>query len=114
MTPVEQERIRKHVGFRDDPGVSWRFLGRVQGDLALFATEAGVVLLHCRAAYERVRLEQVEDALVDEKPAESQALLIPEPVELDGVEVGILERILQDLRSQGYGIEEFGRNFYPS
>jgi DNA mismatch repair protein MutL len=84
----------------------------VQGDLALFATDAGVVVLHCRAAYERVRLEQVEDALVDEKPAESQALLIPEPIELDGVEAGILGETLRELLDQGFVIEEFGRNFY--
>ena len=108
----ETEPIRKHVGFRDEPGVAWRFLGRVQGDLALFATDAGVVVLHCRAAYERVRLEQVEDALVDEKPAESQALLIPEPIELDGVEAGILGETLRELLDQGFVIEEFGRNFY--
>ena len=109
---LEPERIRKRVGFRDDPGVAWRFLGRVQGDLALFATNAGVVVLHCRAAYERVRLEQVEDALVDGKPAESQTLLIPEPIELDGLEAGILEGTLKELRGQGFTIEEFGRNFY--
>ena len=108
----EVEDVRKRVGFRDDPGVVWRFLGRVQGDLVLFSTNAGVVALHCRAAYERVRLEQVEDALASGKSAESQTLLIPEPIELDGVESGILESALPELSQQGFAIEEFGRNFY--
>jgi len=108
----EKEELRKRVGFRDDPGVVWRFLGRVQGDLVLFSTDAGVVAFHCRAAYERVRLEQVEDALALGKSAESQTLLIPEPIELDGVESGILESALPELSNQGFAIEEFGRNFY--
>jgi DNA mismatch repair protein MutL len=108
----EEEELRKRVGFRDDPGVAWRFLGRVQGDLVLFSTDAGVVAFHCRAAYERVRLEQVEDALALGKSAESQTLLIPEPIELDGVEAGILESALPELSNQGFAIEEFGRNFY--
>jgi DNA mismatch repair protein MutL len=108
----EEEELRKRVGFRDDPGVVWRFLGRVQGDLVLFSTDAGVVAFHCRAAYERVRLEQVEDALALGKSAESQTLLIPEPIELDGVEAGILESVLPELSNQGFAIEEFGRNFY--
>ncbi|MBC8347597.1 MAG: DNA mismatch repair protein MutL, partial [Verrucomicrobia bacterium] len=106
------EEVRKRVGFRDDLGVAWRFLGRVQGDLVLFSTDAGVVAFHCRAAYERVRLEQVEDALALGKSAESQILLIPEPIELDGVEAGILESALPELNNQGFAIEEFGRNFY--
>ena len=109
---AEEEELRKRVGFRDDPGVVWRFLGRVQGDLVLFSTDAGVVAFHCRAAYERVRLEQVEDALALGKSAESQTLLIPEPIELDGVESGILESALPELNNQGFAIEEFGRNFY--
>jgi DNA mismatch repair protein MutL len=114
--PLEEkpgaEEVRKRVGFRDDPGVVWRFLGRVQGDLVLFSTDAGVVAFHCRAAYERVRLEQVEDALALGKSAERQTLLIPEPIELDGVEAGILESVLPELSNQGFAIEEFGRNFY--
>jgi DNA mismatch repair protein MutL len=106
------EQVRKIVGFRDDTGVAWRFLGRVQGDLVLFSTDAGVVAFHCRAAYERVRLEQVESALASGKSTESQILLIPEPIELDGVEAGILESALPELSNQGFAIEEFGRNFY--
>jgi DNA mismatch repair protein MutL len=108
----EAEEVRKRVGFRDDPGVAWRFLGRVQGDLVLFSTDAGVVAFHCRAAYERVRLEQVEEALALGKSTESQTLLIPEPIELDGVEAVILESALPELKNQGFEIEEFGRNFY--
>ncbi|MBU61310.1 MAG: DNA mismatch repair protein MutL [Opitutae bacterium] len=108
----EVEEVLKRVGFRDDPGVAWRFLGRVQGDLVLFSTDAGVIALHCRAAYERVRLEQVEDALALGNSVESQTLLIPEPIEVDGVEAGILESALPELSNQGFAIEEFGRNFY--
>jgi len=113
MAPVASpETFRRNVGLRDDVSAPWRLLGRAKGDLALFSTEAGVVAMHCRAAYERVRLEQVEDAMSGEKPVESQVLLMPEPVELDRHGEQVLKRILPELQAHGFAVEEFGRHFY--
>ena len=74
------------VGVRSDPTASWRLIDRAHGDLVLFSAPQGVVALHLRAAYERIRLEQLEDTLRDSSTASSQTLLLSEPLELDGVD----------------------------
>lgn len=103
---------RKLVGKRRDPGAEWKFLDLAHGDLVLFKTPHGIVALHIRAAYERVRFEQLEDSLKDVSHSASQSLLIPEPLELDGIDRSNLEASLAKLRQIGFALEEFGRNFY--
>ena len=90
----------------------WKFLDRPHGDMAIFSTPQGVVALHCRAAYERIRFEQLEDSLEGEGKSRTQALLLPESLELDGVEAALLEKGKEGLDKVGFAVEEFGRNFY--
>ena len=111
--PNDREILsRKWVGDRRDPTADWRFLDRSHGDLALFSTPNGMVALHLRAAFERVRFEQLEDSLKDSESAASQSLLLPEPIEFDGIDRSNLEASLPKLRHLGFVLEEFGRNFY--
>lgn len=100
------------VGGRSDPTASWRLIDRAHGDLVLFSAPQGVVALHLRAAYERIRLEQLEDTLRDSSTASSQTLLLSEPLELDGVDRKNLESNIERLQKLGFVMEEFGRNFY--
>jgi len=102
----------KLVGTRRDPASGWRFLGFLHGSLGLFFTSEGVVAVHIRAAYERVRLEQLEDGLRGNIQSYSQSLLISEPLELDGIDRSNLEASMKSLKKVGFLIEEFGRNFY--
>ena len=103
---------RKLVGGRQEPGAEWQFLDRSHGDLAIFSTPQGVVALHARAAYERIRFEQVEDSLRGADTSASQSLLLAEPLELDGIDSTNLRESLPKLRKLGFVLEEFGRNFY--
>ena len=100
------------VGTRRDLGAQWRLLDRMHGDLVIFSTRQGVVALHARAAYERVRLEQLEDNLRSRNACVSQSLLLPEALEFDGVDRANLEASADKLRELGFILEEFGRNFY--
>jgi len=103
---------RKLVGNRQEPGAEWQFLDRSHGDLAIFSTPQGVVALHARAAYERIRFEQLEDSLRGTDACVSQSLLLAEPLELDGIDSTNLRECLPKLRKLGFVLEEFGRNFY--
>ena len=103
---------RKLVGNRQEPGAEWQFLDRSHGDLAIFSTPQGVVALHARAAYERIRFEQLEDSLRGTDACVSQSLLLAEPLELDGIDSTNLRESLPMLRKLGFLLEEFGRNFY--
>lgn len=100
------------VGTRDAVGGIWRLLDQPHGDLALFATADGVVFLHARAAYERIVFEELEKSFRDEGNCGSQALLFPESLELDGIDLRNLKDNLDSLRSVGFSLEEFGRNFF--
>lgn len=103
---------RKPVGLQKEPLAQWRYLDRLHGDLVLFASPQGVVALHLEAAYERVRFEQLEDGFRNPEKIASQALLLPESLELDPVDAEQLKSCLSRLRELGFRVEEFGRNFY--
>ena len=102
----------KRVGPRDASTGIWRFLDQSHGDLAIFSTPDGVLFFHSRAAYDRVLYEQLEDAFQDSNKSDSQALLFPESLELDGIDQKNLVDSLDHLRSVGFELEEFGRNFF--
>ena len=42
---------------------SWRLIDSLKGGLGLFSTTEGLVAMHGRAAYERVRFEELQDCL---------------------------------------------------
>ena len=107
-----EEAASSSVGFRHRVDVDWKFLDRPHGDMAIFSTPQGVVALHCRAAYERIRFEQLEDSFEGEGSSRTQTLLLPESLELDGVDAALLEKGREELEKVGFSVEEFGRNFY--
>lgn len=108
----ESQTGLKRVGPRDASTGIWRFLDQSHGDLAIFSTPDGVLFFHSRAAYDRVLYEQLEDAFQDSNKSDSQALLFPESLELDGIDQKNLVDSLEHLRSVGFELEEFGRNFF--
>jgi DNA mismatch repair protein MutL len=108
----ESQTGLKRVGPRDASTGIWRFLDQSHGDLAIFSTPDGVLFFHARAAYDRVLYEQLEDAFKDSNKSDSQALLFPESLELDGIDQKNLVDSLDHLRSVGFELEEFGRNFF--
>lgn len=107
-----EEAASSPVGFRHRVDVDWKFLDRPHGDMAIFSTPQGVVALHCRAAYERIRFEQLEDSFEGEGNSRTQTLLLPESLELDGMDTALLEKGREGLEKVGFSVEEFGRNFY--
>ena len=110
---ASDEESSPFVGLRQDVSSSWRFIDRPHGDMAIFSTPQGMVAMHCRAAYERIRFEQLEASfLQDEKKIDLQSLLFPESLELDGIDSALLEKGKENLRKAGFALEEFGRNFY--
>ena len=100
------------VGLRDEFHATWRLVDHSHGDMALFITPQGVLVFHCRAAYERIRLEELEDSFSINHKTSSQVLLLSESIELSGAETGFLQECLPELSSIGFVIEEFGRNFF--
>lgn len=89
----------------------WRLVALLKKRYALFETNRGLLMLHIRHADQRVRFERI----CKEKQAAKipgQSLLIPHPVELEPLASEILKLQLDQLNTQGFHIEEFGRNIY--
>lgn len=89
----------------------WRFVGVAHGTYGIFETPSGVVWLHRRAAHERVWFERLETTFREGAVA-SQQLLLPVPLELDPVATAMLLDRLDFLHQHGFGVAEFGRNFF--
>jgi len=89
----------------------WKFVGTAHGVYGIFESPAGVVWLHRRAAHERVWFERLQAEFRKGEVA-SQQLLLPIPIELDPVASAMLLDRLSFLHEHGFGIEEFGRNFF--
>ena len=85
--------IKPVVGLRGDVNVTWRLVDHSHGEMAIFITPQGLVVFHCRSAYERIRFEELEDSFKKNKKVESQSLLLSESIELDGVESGFFTKI---------------------
>ena len=100
------------VSPRGEGLASWRLIDSLKGGLGLFSTTEGLVVMHGRAAYERVRFEELEDCLEGKVKYESQSLLLPENLELDSVDSNRLNQDSKELKRLGFEIEEFGRNFF--
>lgn len=93
------------------PRVEWRPAGRLPGSLALFATDAGLVVLDLRAAHERIVYERVMRRFA-EKRAVSQQLLLPPALEFEPLAGAALKDRLNFFAEAGFELEEFGRHLF--
>ncbi|NBX59858.1 MAG: DNA mismatch repair endonuclease MutL [Opitutaceae bacterium] len=91
--------------------LGWRFLGTAHSDYALWETPSGLMVLDRRAAHERVWFERLEMQFKQGAVA-SQRLLFAIPVEFDAIASALLTDQLAFLQRHGFGVAEFGRNFF--
>lgn len=82
--------------------------GQVAGTYIVAEAEDGLVLVDQHAAHERLVLERLRAAGAEEAVARSQALLIPEVVEMDETSCDRLEGAADSLARHGLAIERFG------
>ncbi|QYJ06006.1 DNA mismatch repair endonuclease MutL [Qipengyuania flava] len=82
--------------------------GQVANTYIVAEAQDGLVLVDQHAAHERLVLERLRAAGAEEAVARSQALLIPEVVELDETSCDRLEGAAEKLAELGLAIERFG------
>jgi len=90
---------------------SLRIVGQLHNTYLVCESEDGLVLVDQHAAHERVLFESLKDAY-SRSDVVSQGMLIPERLELDHREAGILDGLLKDLGQIGVHIEPFGGRTY--
>ena len=82
--------------------------GQVANTYIVAEAQDGLVLVDQHAAHERLVLERLKAAGAEDAVARSQALLIPEVVELDETSCDRLEEAADTLAGHGLAIERFG------
>ncbi|WP_067734671.1 DNA mismatch repair endonuclease MutL [Novosphingobium naphthalenivorans] len=82
--------------------------GQVSGTYIVAEADDGLVIVDQHAAHERLVLERLKAAGAEDAMARSQALLLPEVVELEETACDALEDKLEDLARFGLALERFG------
>ncbi len=91
----------------DTPWAYCRILGQI-GDLYVFMeTDDGYVVMDPHAAHERVLFDRFMSAFL-KKDVESQALLIPETIELMPTDAERVRENLDMFEAMGFGVSDFG------
>jgi DNA mismatch repair protein MutL len=91
--------------------VPLRMVGVIGKLYAVLESDRGLVLLDQHAAHERVLFEQMLRRL-EQGPAPSQRLLLPETVELSPRDAQFLREQLATLNRLGVGLSEFGERTF--
>lgn len=82
--------------------------GQVANTYIVAESADGLVLVDQHAAHERLVLERLKRSGADESAKRSQALLVPDVVEMDEVDCDRLEQASQGLARFGLSVERFG------
>ncbi|AKM10082.1 DNA mismatch repair endonuclease MutL [Croceicoccus naphthovorans] len=97
----------------EQPGDATTFpMGVARGQIALTyivaEAEGGLVIVDQHAAHERLTLERLRAAGAEDAMARSQALLMPDVVELDEADCDRIEEAADKLATLGLSVERFG------
>ena len=82
--------------------------GQVHGTYIVAQTGDGVVIVDQHAAHERLVYERMKSALATSRPVSTQALLLPEVVELDEAAAERLAARVDEFQALGLVLERFG------
>ena len=95
---------------RARPWQWFRYLAQSASGYLLIETDSGIVTINPHAARERIAYERLLSAT--EAAPMSQALLMPETVQLGPVDFARVCASLETIRAMGFQIEEFGRDTF--
>ena len=111
--PVETEFVLSDDGVRSKPWQWFKFLAQSASGYLLIETDSGIVTINPHAARERIAYEHLLDASQDSQTSQaSQALLIPETVQLSPVDAARIITALPTITAMGFQLEEFGRDTF--
>ncbi len=82
-------------------------LGQVHNMFIVAGSGEGVIIIDQHTAHERILYEKILRQF-RESNVESQHLLIPQPVNLSPVEMGVMEERREELERLGFSVEAFG------
>jgi DNA mismatch repair protein MutL len=90
---------------------SLQVLGQILGCYLVCASARGLALIDQHAAHERVAFERLRREL-DAGRVSTQALLLPQTLEVNAGEIGLIEARFETLKRFGFVLEPFGPGAY--
>ena len=108
--PVAVEFAIEPDSPRSRPWKWFKCLAQSASGYLLVETDSGIVTVNPTAARERIAYERLIDSVGGQSA--SQALLIPETVQLGPVDFMRIKAALDTIRAMGFRLEEFGRDSY--
>ena len=108
--PVAVEFAIEPDSPRSRPWKWFKCLAQSASGYLLVETDSGIITVNPTAARERIAYERLMDAVGGQSA--SQALLIPETVQLGPVDFMRIKAALDTIRAMGFRLEEFGRDSY--
>lgn len=91
-----------------NPAAGFAFMGMLDQQFALFETRDGLVLMHPRAARERIIFERLRAH--QQAPMPSQRLLDPVMMDLDPRDFAVIRQFAPHLDQAGLAVTPFGQN----
>lgn len=88
-----------------------RIIGQFRDSYILAEQEGDLLLIDQHVAHERILYDQIKEGLA-QHDIETQALLVPQMVELTPDQVVDLENLLPTLKKFGFDLEPYGHNTY--
>ena len=111
--PIAVEFAIEPDSTRSKPWQWFRFLAQSASGYLLVETDSGIVTINPHAARERITYERLlNSAKATAAIQTSQALLIPETVQLSPVDAARIRTSLDVIRGMGFQLEEFGHDVF--
>ncbi|MEM0897138.1 MAG: DNA mismatch repair endonuclease MutL [Verrucomicrobiota bacterium] len=104
LPPRDGEKVEIQAAER------FRIVGQIEGGYVVLESDEGLVLMHQRAAHERILFEQAREQIRATGSAANQKLLFPVTIDLSPVDFDLVVRHLPGFQRIGLGIEAFGSN----
>lgn len=106
--PMPERRACEQPAPEKDPSAEFKYLGALHQQFALFETPEGLVLMHPRAARERIIFEHLRANRKKQMP--SQQLLDPVMVDLDPRDFAVIRQFASHFDQAGLTVTPFGQN----
>ncbi len=103
QAPVS-ELLEKQVAIKEEP--KYRYVGELYDAYLIAQTGDALYIVDKHAAHERILYEDIKKS----STVQSQALLMPEVVELNAADTALIAENIDYLRGFGFDIEAFGDN----
>jgi len=111
VSPDQEEATGKLTGIKQEERYSGKTCFQFKNKYILTSVKSGLMVIDQKRAHERILYENFMSTL-DNQSIASQQQLFPQTFELNAADAELLRSVLEDLKSLGFDVREFGKNSF--